>query len=420
MRLSFYRSSILLFVCTNAAAALNYVFQAIMARNLTPADFGLMNALFGLLGILSLPLTVCSTTWTRHWSELVLAGRTEEVERLWWSLMAVAFTACLVASSLLVQAAPSIAWWLKTQNLIAVKTTIVSAAFIILLGLCVPLATARQWFGLLATASFGGALLRIGIGLLGIHLGTQLSGALVATGLSTGILMLCLIGRVRWPKRRALLFRPLMLPMREWIGPVMASLSTYFILGADMLVVRRIYEPQDAGLFAQVMLLGKTLCYVIAPISLIVLPKTTRAAGILLPQEPRVVRRALLMGGAIVTPGVLALAIFAPLALRLLTGSSDEHAVHYLRIAAFCVIPLSLCQLVIPSFLGRRQEKLLFQFMLLSSLLPVGLILFRSSLVHAFFVEGATGLLLLLFLLLNQSSLIVKETISRTDSPVTA
>ncbi len=406
MKSSFYRSSLVLFLCTNLAAVLSYLFQAMMSRHLNTADFGLMNALFSLLGFLSIPLNVCSTTWTRQWSELVLSGRSREVQHLWWSLITGATAACLVLACLTLNLSPMIAWWLKTENIVAIQTTILCGTWTIVFGLCVPLVTAHQWFGLLSAGSLGGALLRIGIAALGIYFGTQLSGAILATSLSSGVLFLFILFRVRWPRWRDLAFHQLALPLKEWMGPMMASIANFCILGADVLVVRRFHDPHEAGVFAQVMVLGKTLFYVIAPLSMVVLPKTARSFGVHPSQETRVVRRALLMGAIILMVGAGGVSFFAPLALQWLTGSVPVETLFHLHTAIWCLIPLSLCQLVIPAFLGRRQERLLFQFMLLCMMLPLGLMVFHTRLQHAFLVEGGTGLLLLLFLLLNQKTLL--------------
>ncbi|MEI6876770.1 MAG: hypothetical protein WCL50_16765, partial [Spirochaetota bacterium] len=88
----------------------------------------------------------------------------------------------------------------------------------------------------------------------------------------------------------------------------------------------------------------------------------------------------------------------------LLRGSADPEAVSLLRLAVWCLLPLSLCQLVVPALFARRQERHLLEFTLLAGLLPLGLALFRADLRQAFLVEGAVGLLLLAFTALRLRS----------------
>jgi len=410
---SFYRSSALLFFCTNVASALSYLFQAIMARHLSTADFGLMNALFGMLGFLSLPLTVCSTAWTRHWAELIKSGHAQEARCSWWSMNLVAFGAGIIAVALLNLFSESIARWFNTTHITAVRIALAGGVLTVIFGFAGSIATAHQWFGVLASSAIFASLFRVSLGVWGIHFHFPLSGAIVATSCASSILFLFVAWRIPPMPLHAFSLKPLLLPPHEWTGPVMASAAQFCMISSDMLVIRKVFDPQEAGVFAQVMILGKILFFVIAPLSVVILPKTAR--GGTSPSEPRIVRRTLGMGFFILMATVLGLVLFAPLALRLLTGASHLLTVSNLRIALPCLVPLALCQLVIPSFLGRRQEKILLGFLLISALLPVGL-LFCGQLWHAFAVEGATGALLLLFLLANRTSLLRQET--GEDSPV--
>lgn len=179
---------------------------------------------------------------------------------------------------------------------------------------------------------------------------------------------------------------------------MLAAIATFCIVGSDLLVIRRLYEPHQAGVFAQVMVLGRIILYLIGPLSTVIFPKTATSLleGASF-RETRVVRRALTLSAVILFVAASVISILAPLGFILLRGSSDPELVRLLRIAVWCLIPLSLCQLVIPSLFARRQERYLLEFALLSILLPVGLAVFRGNLIYAFLVEGSVGLLLLGF-----------------------
>ena len=394
----FFSASILLLFFGNIPAVLNFVFQAMMRRTLNDADFGLMNALFYLTGFLAIPVTVYSTTLARHWAELTHAGRAEETERSWWALMVAAGAACVVITLIALACVPLIAWWLQTSNLRAVGVTVIFAGINVVLGLALPLATARQWFGWIAVGSAGGALLRILIGYAGIHFQTPLSGAVAATCVSGVVLTLFVALNVRWPGRSKLLFRSLAPSHREWRASLWMTIALLCILGTDLLIVRRVFVAEEAGVFSQVITLARIIFFLIGPISIVVFPKTaTSLQAEETPREGGLVRRALMLGAVILLLAAAAICVLAPLGFRFLRGASDPEMVRLLRIAVWCLIPLSLCQLVIPSLFARRQERYLFEFTLLSAILPVSII-FCKSLDQVFAVEGITGLLLLGFI----------------------
>lgn len=400
---SFLSASLLLLALNNAGAAVGYVFQALMARSLSTADFGLMNSLFAFGGLLALPAGVYSSLLQRQWAEKVNAGRDRETDRTWWALVIAASAACALGAVVALSFASLFGWWLRTENTTAVMVTVISTAIGMVFAFAAPLATARQWFGALGIAGLLGALLRLGLSWLGVHLETPLSGAIAATTAGGGILMLVALTRAHWPGWRELSFRELLPARREWVAPALAAIALWLICGSDLLVIRRVQEPRVAGMFAQVIILARIIFFAIGPITAVVFPKAATALGA--PEaEPRVVRPALVLGTLVLTPAVAVLAWQAPLALTLLRGSADPEAVSLLRLAVWCLLPLSLCQLVVPALFARRQERHLLEFTLLAGLLPLGLALFRADLRQAFLVEGTVGLLLLAFTALRLRS----------------
>ncbi len=395
---SFYSASLLLFVFNILASALNYVFQCMMGRYLGLADFGLMNALFALGAFISLPVGIYTNMLMRQWAELTHASRDKEVEQCWYALVVVVTIFCATSTLLALGFLPWIAWWLETTNLTVVCVTIIGTGLSMVLSLAGPLATARQWFYLLAFGGLLGAIFRIGIGWLGIYFKTPLSGAVVATTLFGGMIAAFTFCRISWPGWNQLPFRQLLPSKKEWIAPALAALSTYCICGVDLLIIRRLYEPPEAGLFTQVIILGRIIFFLIGPISIVVFPKTATSLQRDLSHETKIVRRALALGATILLVAATGICLFADLGFQLLRGSSDPEVISYLRIAVWCLIPLSLCQLIIPSLFARRQERYLLEFTCLSGLLPLGLALFRGKLVYAFLVEGVVGVILLGFI----------------------
>lgn len=397
---SFFTASLLLLAVNNLASVLNYAFQAMMKRSLSDADYGLMNSLFFLAGLLAIPATIYANALTRRWAEWSHGSRGEEADRAWRALMLGAAGLAVAVTLLTLPLVPLMAWWLKTTNLRAVVVTVCFSGVGVVLGLAAPLATARQWFGLLAAGSFAGALLRIAIGWQGACWGMPLSGAVAASSVSGIALVLIVAWKVKRGHVTREDFRSLHATRAEWISSAAMSLSLFFILQSDLLVVKRFFEPEPAGHFAQVMVLGKIICFLIGPISVVLFPKSVAVEGAV--PERRVVRRALGLGALILVAAAAAFQVLAPFAVELLRGRTDPELLvplaGYLRMAAWCLIPLSLCQLVVPALFARRQERHLLEFTALAALVPIGIALFGRTIEQVFAIEGIVGLLLLGFI----------------------
>jgi O-antigen/teichoic acid export membrane protein len=404
-------ASVVLLISYNFASALQYVFQAMMRRHLSTEDYGLMNSIFRLTEFLALPITIYITALNRQWAELVQASREKETDSLWFGLLVVGGIYIVLSTTLLLSLSPFIAWYLKTSNLIAIWTALIGTGFLKFFVIAGSVATVRQWFRLLAISAVVGALIRIVLGWTSIQLHMQLSGAIAASSVGAGFLIFLLFGRVHWPGWKNLPFRQLIPKKRELWAPTLATISAFCIFSADLLIVRRFYSPTESGIFAEVMVLARIIFFVISPLSLVVFPKV--ATGLLSPSEIKesyVVRRALLLGGLVLVLTASALSIFAFWGLKLLGSFSKPEfssnpmmLTEYLRIAIWCLVPISLCQIIVPALVARRQERLLFEFTLLGTLLPLGLVLFHNTIIQAFAVEGIVGLILLFFVVIRVS-----------------
>jgi len=400
--IGFYSASFLLLFFSNLAAAIQYVFQCMMGQNLSTIEFGLMNSLFQLSGFLALPITIYAAVIGRRWAELTHAGQQTEIDQMWCSFILLAGGICILISGITLLFTPWIAWWLKTKDILAIQLIVSGTALSTVFALAAPFTTARQWFSLLAFGVILNASLRLGIGWMGIRLQHSLYGGIIAQTFCGIVLFALVFKYVKYLGWNGISFRMLKFPRNEWTASLFLSLGTFFILGSDLLIVQRVYEPHESGIFAQVTVLARIIFFLIGPLAFVVFPKsaTTHLAENI-QTEQKILRRALSLGFLLLILAALGISLLAPLGFTLLRGYSDAEAVFYLRVAVWCFVPLSLCQLITPALFARRQERVLMEFTFLSALLPIGIAIFHDKLLHAFFVEGAVGLLLLIFTLIR-------------------
>jgi O-antigen/teichoic acid export membrane protein len=405
----FYSASILLLIFNNLANVFQYIFQAMMGRHLSTVDFGLMNSLIQFGVFLALPVNIYAAVMTRRWAELTNVSEHEKVNQMGWSFLClgigISVSICFVAFLF----APCIGWWLNTSDLSAVRLLAIGTIFATVFGLAIPFATAKQWFPLLSFGGLFSSIFRIFVGWFGIHLEHAFYGGVIASSVYLVILFFFVFRKIPSRDFNHISFEKMVVSQREWIEAILLSLGAFFIVGSDLLIVQHFYKPHEAGLFAQVIILGRIIFFLIGPLTAVILPKSATSLMSDEAQEKRILRRALVLSFVALVMAASVISAFAPLAFQFLRGNSDAEIISYLRIAVWCFIPISLCQLVLPSLFAKRKERFLAEFSLLSILLPIGIAVFHQKLIYAFFVEGAVGVLLLLYVLTRfQTSLIRK------------
>lgn len=379
-------------VAGNLGAVFNYVFQAMMSRNLSPSDFGLMNSLFAINGLVAIPAGIYMTAMSRRWAEWVNEGCDDSMDGEWLRWVVVFSGMGLLLSALLLCVKPLWMWWFQVNNGSLVEVAVIGAMVGTILNLAGSWLNARQWFGWLALGSLIGVWLRVGTGWLGIRSENPLTGALIATSLTGVPFMWIVLKHIRWKGWTQGSWNTIFLTWREWTAPLAASIANFLICGVDILVIRHFYPPQDSGVFAQVMLLSRIMLFLIGPLGIVVFPKS--ATG---PQSETNlsgwVRQVLGLGGIFLGLTALGITWFGPLGFKLLRGSVDPFQVECLRIAVWTLLPLGLCQLIIPILVAGRKEKELWRLTLILGIIPLGIAIWRGNIIHAFWVEGIAGCL---------------------------
>jgi O-antigen/teichoic acid export membrane protein len=382
----------------NAASALHYGFQAMMGRHLSIEEFGKMNAVFQFFGLIALPVTIFTSAMARRWAELERQsseeGRTRLVES-WKSLLMTVSIFVVAVFSLLAAASPWVGWWFQIGRSDILWLALAGGSCAILFSAASPYAMARQWFGWIAIAAILGAILRISMAWLGISLDRPFLGALLATSLYPALLLIIVLCKDGLPNPSRWKPSLNLLPAREFAAPSLVLLTLFFLSSVDLIVVSRVHSPETTGVFSQVMILARTMLFLVGPLSTVIFPKAASGATQKHGSEQYVVRKALTLGLAILVPAAGFLTLFAPQAIQILTGTVRPEVVLQLRLAVWCLLPVALAQLVLPALFARRQERWLFEVALIGALLPLGLIIFDSDIRHAYMVEATVGSLIL-------------------------
>ncbi len=269
------RQSGILFLAMLLLHLANWLYHIVMSRALGTAEYGGLSALLGLLLLFSVPVHAVQMGV----SAFVARGSAERAVLgsglAFWVRAALVFG--LAAAAALIFLSP----WLSGVLGLASSAPIVVAAIVLLPWSVLPFL--RGWLqGHQRPAELGASLvveglLKLAVGILLVRGGMGQLGAIAGVslgGLGALLLTLPALGwaRVEIPQR-ADAFGSLVVS----IYPYLLAVGSFSILTqADVVLVKAIFPPHEAGLYAAASTAGKVILYITAPLSMVILPEMVR------------------------------------------------------------------------------------------------------------------------------------------------
>lgn len=271
--MSLFRSGTVLFVASMAGNLCNYLFQFFMSRNLSLDDYGALNAALSLTAIIGIPTGTVMMVVARYaatFNAREEAGNIAAFYRnslLWMTLAGALFFAAMWAVS-----AP-IAEYLKIRSPFTI--TIVGAGLFLSFILTVNMGMLQglQKFSVFGAGIWVGSAARLALGILLVVSGLGLNGAVAATVLP-GLLVIALTlpplsARLK-PKPGAVKATT---DIISYSVPVLlSSLAFTAMTNIDMIMIKHIASPEEAGFYSAVSVLGKTMLYLPAAFVLALFP----------------------------------------------------------------------------------------------------------------------------------------------------
>jgi len=374
------RNSVILGCGTTLLNGASWLYHVIMSRALGPADYGALNALIGLTLVLTVPANTLqmglSTLVARLWANGEVGVIRSTVAHLLQYVLGFAAVACV----LLVAASGPLARALKLASpvpvMIAGTVLLGWAALPVLRGVL----QGMHRFAALGVSLVAEGTVKLGIGVGLVMLGFALNGAVAGISVgSLGALLLTAATLRARPQGSALTTAELR-DIARHLAPYAAVIGCFAVLTqSDVVLMKALHDPGQAGIYAAASAGGKTVLYVTAALPMILLPEAARRHE--LAQDQRtVLRRLLAMGGLV--GGVLVTTFFLfPLSvIRLLFGASYLGAASLLGYIGLGMLAFQLAMLTAYSHLARGNVRFLKPLGALTVFFPILVWIFRSDL----------------------------------------
>lgn len=353
------RNASILFIATMAGNVANYSFQFIMGRSLSVEDYGAMNALLSVSTTITLPASAIMMVMAKYASVYAATGRDGGLSSLYrGSLTRVSMLAVAVTGLFLILA-PAIRDYLHISDLIPVILLSVGilGSFLMTVNLGIMQGVQRfYWLG----AGIGlGGVLRLAAGVLLVYLGAGLDGAILATVLPAIFIFLITLvplynhlgGTDRGFSHDNIL--------RYSVPVFISSGAIAFFSNVDLVMAKHYLDPVDAGLYASVAVLGKTMLYIPSSFALALFPMVS-SADLANGDSFRILDKALICTALIGIAGLAVFALFPDLVIGLLFGQRFVGAESYLKYYAFAMTLMSVLSILISFNLARGSTQFVY------------------------------------------------------------
>jgi O-antigen/teichoic acid export membrane protein len=392
------RGSLVLFMGNLTGSACNYFFQFLMSRSLSVSDFGAMNSLLSLVMIATVPASSLLLVPAKYVSNFMANGEPEKVRILQEKLLATLTRYGFVVLLLALLSSP----WFARYLHIASPVPVIIAFLLILCSFIVPInfgtLQGLQRFPQLGRLAGASGLMRLGFGAALVVLGLRLNGAMLAVLCSSLVLLFMSFWYLRGLPRTDPHVDDLGIGVRriaEYSLPVvLSSLGIVALTNLDLILVKHYFAPEEAGLYAAVAVLGRTIFYLPGVVVTAMFPVVSESFALrknTLPLLRKAVWVTMLLGGS----GLLIFLLVPDLMLSFLFGRVFSQGAPFLRIFALAMFCMAITNVVVNFQLAVEKNSFLVA-LLAGCLTEITLIsFFHESLLTVLLIVTGINLILL-------------------------
>lgn len=386
------KASGLMFASTVVGGALGYVFQVLMGRLLSIAEYGLFVTLMALFAVIGVPLSTLSMVVARKASEYRAKKQPERIAAMfWWVNKRVLWTGVAVILCVL-PFAPIVRDYFRLDSLIPVWIFLLMAFAVLFGPVNSALLQAQQNFRWLAVYSVAGHGFRIFFCVALVLAGFKLNGALMgmvlalaATWLVTfhplreSVTLLAGSGRAGGH-----------LSFKSAIPVLIANLAFVVMTQIDIVLVNYYFDSYQAGLYAAASILGKAVMYLPGAIVIAMFPMVaendSREQG-----SAHLFFNALALMAGLSMAGALFYFLFADWIMSLLYGQNYQPAAELLKYYGVAMLPMTLVMVAEYFLIAKGRVIFAYVMMLAIPFVLLAANTYHDRLIDMVYILGACG-----------------------------
>lgn len=395
------RQSILLMTASQVGNISSVFFHMVMGRWLSPAEYGVLSSMLGVVLIAGMLLSALGTVLTFFSAQLLQQQRAGDILRMMraWALKLLGIAVPLLIIGLLFSG--PLAGFFNLPN----RGALLMALMILAMTFFTPVINAPlggiQAFGWAAVSAMSWGVVRLIVGAALVY-GIAASAMWALVGHAAGIIAgagIALVGLGIILRSRAPTDQPLP-GTQAYLWRTLAVMAGFsFLMNADILIVKHYFSPEDSGLFARAATIGRTIIFLPMPIAGALFPKTVSNGGTSA-QHNRLLGKALFYTAIIIVPGALACTLWPQLPLGIIyhDWQPDAAMSRLVRATVWAMSPLGLAFIIMNFELSQNRFQILWPLLLCVAGYVIGAVVWHREVLQIVAVLAAVSVLALLAL----------------------
>jgi len=389
------RASSWLFVGGVAGGILGYLFQIIMGRMLSVAEYGIFSALMAMIVVIRAPMTTLSMIISRR----VSTYRSEQDNgKLGYLFYWINRKLLLIAVVLIVLVVFNIK---PLQNFLLIEKSAHLYLLLIILLIAFPQAVNNaylqglQYFKWLSVSGVLATLLKIIIAVILIYFGLGVAGALGGVIFSTFIILILtyVVLRPSLSKNNASISNTTHLLFKSAMPVLLANVAFAVMTQIDMVLVKYYFSEQEVGIYAAASILGKAVMYLPGGIAMALFPivAENHASG---KSSAHLMFQAVGVTALLSLTGALFYYFFADSIIVLLYGTDYKEAANVLKYFGFAILPMALVMVAEHFLIAMGRVLFAYLFMVVAPLQLIAIYYYHDTLLDIVAVLSISGIIL--------------------------
>ena len=387
----------IVFVGASIVNVLNYLFQLIMARMLSPVEYGILIALFAVFNIFVIAASSINTVVAKFTTIFRTKNELGKIKYLILAYGKILVIFSIAVIVLILLASNQIAFFLNINESALIPILFVAGCLAYFNAVFTGALNGLQRFVSFSIANITGAVGKLGFAVLLVLLGYGVAGAVGALvfGLAAAVLVgFFLLKDVLREKAEKFNVKKAF-SYSAWI--LLAFVCLAVLSNIDVVLVKHFFSGEEAGIYSAAFVLARVIFYATAALAIVLLPKAVNAFS--LKQHPEKLLKKTLAIMSFLCVGFTAAYFLLPtLVVDLLVGTNYVLAIPLLGWFAIATSLFSFTNLLAVYYVSIHRKKFAL-LLLLFSIIEIALIsAFHASLMQVIMVMIGVQIALLAFM----------------------
>ncbi len=368
-------------------------FHIYMSRTLGPAGFGILASFLSICFIIELPISTIQTVVTKYVSNFKIHNQYGLIRLLFFRSLRKLLPYGGLGLIVFFLSSGYVSAFLKIPS----RTPVIILGIVLFLLLIIPVPRGTlqglQKFGYLGASLSIDATLRLLFGFSLVTLGMGINGALGGIALAIGVALLAAfvpLGSL-FKQQRSTERKVNSSEIYAFFWPVSLALLFFAIMtNLDVIVVKHFFNPQTAGHYAVLSIVGRGFLSVALAVSMAMFPRVSELHE-LNQDSSLTLKQSLFICVFLFALGILICLLFPQFIILTLFGRKYLIISSLLGLFGIAITPLALTNILINYYLARHSTNFLYLLFAGVVLYLTLLTLFHSSLRQVILVLGTSG-----------------------------